>query len=144
LKLLIVLTLALMILGSSAQAFGGPGSVVVDIVGSKADNTKIESSAADNVVLEIVGSEANNTLVAQPAKKDSKCNHLICPPLGFPEPNCPEFKCPEPICPPIEDGKKIECKSKCYPWDSMHLGVDAWYDTFWYMDRPNMPKWPMV
>lgn len=127
LKLFIILTLALMILGGSAQAFGGSGSVVVDIVGSKADNTRIESYAAENIVLEIVGSEADNTVIAPPAKKEAKC---------------PQWTCPQPKCPPKEDCTKGECKSKCYPWKNMHLGVDAWYDTFWYMDNINMPKWP--
>lgn len=128
-KLLIIMTLALMIMGSNAQLFGGPGSVVVDIVGSKAYNTSIESSAANSVVLEIVGSEASNTHIAPPAKKDIKCPPLICPP---------------PRCPPKEDGTGSQCKSKPYPWENMHLGVDAWYDTFWYMNNPNMPKWPQV
>lgn len=128
-KLLMVLTLALMILGSNAQPFGGPGSVIVDIIGSKADNTSIESSAIDKVVLEIVGSEASNTRINPQAKKDIKWPHFICP---------------QEICPPVDDCTKKECKSKCYPWDNMHLGVDAWYNTFWYMDSPNMPKWPQI
>ena len=133
-KLLMVLTLALMILGSNAQPFGGPGSVIVDIIGSKADNTSIESSAIDKVVLEIVGSEASNTHITPPAKKDIKWPHFICP----------QEICPTPKCPPVEDCTKKECKSKCYPWDNRHLGVDAWYNTFWYMDSPNMPKWPQI
>ena len=129
LKLLIILTLALMVLGGSAQVFGGPGSVIVDIVGSKADNTSIETSSAEGVVLEIVGSEASNTHIAPPAKKEPKCPHLICPPVK---------------CPQNEDRTENQCKTKCYPWDNMHLGVDAWYNTFWYMDSPNMPKWPLI
>jgi hypothetical protein len=134
LKLLVTMTLALMILGGIAQAFSGSGSVVVDIVGSKADNTRIESSDADRVVLEIVGSDTNNTLIAPPATKEGKCHKFIFPPP----------KCPKPKCPPKEDDTKHQCKSKCYPWENMHLGVDAWYDSFWYMNSPNMPKWPQI
>jgi len=79
LKLLIVLTLALMILGSNAQPFGGPGSVIVDIIGSEADNTSIESSAIDKVVLEIVGSEASNTRITPPAKKGPQMASFYLP-----------------------------------------------------------------
>jgi hypothetical protein len=125
-RLLIILTLALMTLAGSGQAFGAPGSVVVDIVGSTTDNTRIESAASENVVLEIVGSEAKDTVIAPPAKKQLTCPQIICP-----KPDCPK-----PDCSP-----KVDCQKKCYPWDSMHLGVDAWYGTFWYTDI-NMPKWP--
>ena len=126
-RLSFILTLALMILAGSCQAFGAPGSVVVDIVGSTADNTRIESAAPGNVVLEIVGSDTNNTLIAPPAKKKMACPQI-----------CPKPDCSEPVCCP-----KVDCESqkKCNPWDNMHLGVDAWYGTFWYTDI-NMPKWP--
>ncbi len=127
LRLSFILTLALMIFVGGCQAIGAPGSVVVDIVGSTADNTRIEIFASENVVLEIVGSEANNTVIAPPAKKQN-CPQIICP-----KPDCPE-----PICCPEIDS---QCQKKCYPWDNMHLGVDAWYGTFWYTDI-NMPKWP--
>jgi hypothetical protein len=123
LRLSIILALALMLSASSAYAFGGPGSVVVDIVGSTTDNTKITSSGMEKIELEIIGSEALNTIIAPPAE-----NVAICPKYIFSDMKC----CPELI-------HKNEQKS--YPWEDMHLGVDAWYDTFWYKDI-NMPKWP--
>lgn len=118
----IMLALALMLSACSAYAFGGPGSVVVDIVGSVTDNTKITSSAMDKVELEIIGSEANNTVISPP-EKGEKCPKHICPDTTYPE-------------------VKNENKEKRYPWENMHLGVDAWYGTFWYDTDINMPKWP--
>jgi hypothetical protein len=117
----IMLALALMLSACSAYAFGGPGSVVVDIVGSVTDNTKITSSGMEKVELEIIGSEANNTVISPPVKE----------------------KCPKHICPDTTYSEvKSENKEKRYPWENMHLGVDAWYGTFWYDSNINMPKWP--
>jgi len=121
----IILALTLMLSACSASAFGGPGSVVVDIVGSVTDNTRIASSGMERVELEIIGSKANNTTISPPAE-----NLVICP--GCISPGC---ICPEPICPECDNEQEAR------PWDDMHLGVDAWYGTFWYTDI-NMPKWP--
>lgn len=121
-RLLIMLALALVLSACSAYAFGGPGSVVVDIVGSVTDNTKITSSGMEKVELEIIGSKANNTTISPPARMA---------PI-WPKYTCPDIKCPDVKC---------ECKQKTYPWENMHLGVDAWYNTFWYTEV-NMPKWP--
>jgi len=118
----IILALALMLSACSAYAFGGPGPVVVDIVGSVTDNTKITSSGMEKVELEIIGSEANNTIISPPTEKVVICPKYICPDITYPE-------------------VKSENKEKRYPWENMHLGVDAWYGTFWYTDI-NMPKWP--
>jgi hypothetical protein len=118
----IMLALALMLSACSAYALGGPGSVVVDIVGSVTDNTKIMSSGMEKVELEIIGSEANNTVISPPEKV------VICP---------------KHICPDTTYSEvKSENKEKRYPWENMHLGVDAWYGTFWYDSNINMPKWP--
>jgi len=117
----ILLALALMLSACSAYAFGGPGSIVVDIVGSVVDNTRITSSGMEKVELEIVGSDANNTVISPPEKV------VICP----------KHICTDTIYPEV----KSENKEKHYPWENMHLGVDAWYGTFWYTDI-NMPKWP--
>jgi hypothetical protein len=118
----IMLALALMLSACSAYAFGGPGSVVVDIVGSVTDNTKITSSGMEKVELEIIGSEASNTTISPPEKV------VICP----------KHICPDTTYPEV----KNENKDKHYPWENMHLGVDAWYGTFWYDTDINMPKWP--
>ena len=122
----ILLALALMLSACSAYALGSPGSIVVDIVGSTTDNTRITSSGMEKVDLEIVGSEANNTVISPP-EKHRKCR----PPLYS------DSVCSGEVYPAI----KNENKEKHYPWENMHLGVDAWYGTFWYTDV-NMPKWP--
>jgi hypothetical protein len=124
LRLSTILALALMLSACNACAFGAPGSVVVDIVGSVTDNTKITSSGLEKVELEIIGSEANNTIISSPAEKA-----VICPKYVSPDIKCPDAKC--------------QSKQKCHPWENMHLGVDAWYGTFWYTDI-NMPKWPQT
>jgi hypothetical protein len=127
LRISIILVLMLMLLASNAYGFGSSGSVVVDIVGSKTDNTKVASHGTDKVELEIVGSTANNTVIGLPEEKKEIC--CGCP--------YPDKKC---ICP--EDKRK--CPEDKKPWDNMHLGVDAWYDTFWYMNDINMPQWPQI
>jgi hypothetical protein len=122
----ILLALALMLSACSAYAFGGPGSIVVDIVGSSTDNTRITSSGMEKVDLEIIGSEANNTIISPP-EKIAKCPRYFCQDFDYSD--------------SIYAIEKIDKKKKIYPWENMHLGVDAWYGTFWYTDV-NMPKWP--
>lgn len=122
----ILLALALMLSACSAYAFGGPGSIVVDIVGSSTDNTKITSSGMEKLDLEIIGSEANNTIISPP-DKIARCHRYICPDSDYSD--------------SVLTLEKTDNKEKRYPWENMHLGVDAWYGTFWYTDI-NMPKWP--
>jgi hypothetical protein len=117
------LTLTLILSACCASAFGGLGSVTVDIVGSVTDNTKIMSYDTEKVEREIIGSEASNTIISPHAEKVLICPNDICPIRNC----CPEMKC--------------KSKQKCYPWENMHLGVDAWYGALWYTDI-NMPKWP--
>ena len=69
LRISIILALVLMLSAGSAYAFGGAGSIVVDIVGSKVDNTKVTSSGMEKVELEFVGSKANNTVITPLAEK---------------------------------------------------------------------------
>jgi hypothetical protein len=121
LRLSIILAFVLMLLSSNASAFADAGSVVVDIVGSNTDNTRIVSSGIEKVELEIIGSTSKNTTIASPAMKTIECKMCCGPYFGC------EYK--------------QECKPVSRPWDNMHLGVDAWYGTFWYTNI-NMPKWP--
>ena len=65
-RLSMKLAIVLMLLISSASAIAGAGSVVVDIVGSSTDNTKITASGAEKLELEIIGSTANNTTISLP------------------------------------------------------------------------------
>jgi hypothetical protein len=127
LRLSMKLAIMLMLLISSASAFADTGSVVVDIVGSNTDNTKIATSGAEKLELEIIGSTANNTMISLP-KEMSKRWRGCC---------LPDLRC--------EYGQECDQVSnqESHPWDNMHLGVDAWYGTFWYTDI-NMPKWPQI
>jgi hypothetical protein len=75
-----------------------------------------------SMFLEIIGSEANNTIISPPAEMVVISPNYICPDIKHPE-------------------VKSESKQKRDPWENMHLGVDAWYGTYWYTDI-NMPKWP--
>jgi hypothetical protein len=104
----------------SACIAGSAGSVVVDIVGSNADNVLVESGF-EPVDLEIVGGAASNIKISPPQVNilECRCGHCCYP----------EVRC--------------NTSTPSYPWDSMHLGVDAWYGTFWYTDI-NMPKWPQL
>lgn len=117
-RLPIILVMMLMLLASGALAFGGTGSVVVDIVGSKTDNTRITTSGEGPIELEIVGSTSNNTTIAPPEKR--KIVRTFC-----------------------RDSDECNCSKDKRPWDGMHLGVDAWYGTFWYRDI-NLPQWPQI
>ena len=126
-KILILLAAVLILSSSPAWALGTGGSVVVDIVGSRTDNTRIMSSGMEKVELEIIGSEANNTSIGWPEQR--ACGRHDREERGGDEGE-DGF---------IDDG---DGQSGSHPWDGMHLGVDAWYDTFWYRNEINMPKWP--
>lgn len=137
-----ILVAMLILMVSSAMAFGGPESVVVDIVGSDVENTMVVADGRGDVDLEIIGSTAKNTTVS-PYKTSSICQLCsICPYC----PICPTPICPTPECPtcPTCPVPSKELYKQPMPWDNIHLGVDAWYGAFWYKDYPNMPKWPQV
>jgi hypothetical protein len=119
-KIELTLAMIFILLASSAFAAGSGGSVVIDIVGSNADNVKVESGS-EPVDLEIVGSKASNIKIAPPQVNILDCSCGYC---CYPNERCNNSR-------------------PSYPWDSMHLGVDAWYGTFWYTDI-NMPKWPQL
>ncbi len=119
-RLSIILAFVLVLLSFNASAFADTGSIVVDIVGSNTDNTRIVSPGIEKVELEIIGSTSKNTTIAA-AKKTIECKMCCYPYFGYE--NKPEYK------------------PASRPWDKMHLGVDAWYGTFWYTNI-NMPKWP--
>ncbi len=125
-KTAMILALMLVLTASTAYAMNGAGSVVVDIVGSTTDNTRVVSGGGP-IVLEFVGSTSTNTNISFPmfkVRNEVRC----CDFCGYPDVTC---------------NKKTEDKQVKYPWESMHLGVDAWYGTFWYTDV-NMPKWPQI
>ena len=127
LRLSMKLATVLMLLISSATTIAGAGSVVVDIVGSSTDNTKITASGAEKLELEIIGSTANNTTISLPKEMVK---------------NWCEYRVPILRCESDQKCKQVS-EQKDHPWDKLHLGVDAWYGTFWYTDI-NMPKWPAI
>lgn len=86
----------------------------LDIVGSKLDNINIYSSNTDSENVEIVGSEIKNMRI-YPLEDTSSCYWY---------PLCKDYP-PAPCIKP-------------------HLGVDAWYGKYWYMDNMYTPKWPRV
>ncbi|MDD1761357.1 MAG: hypothetical protein LUQ59_03915 [Methanothrix sp.] len=126
LRAFILLAAVLLVSSSSAWALGGSGSVVVDIVGSKTDNTNVMSSGTEKIELEVIGSEAVNTTIGSPEKTDFH-RHSCCD-EGHEEKDS------------YTDSNGDRGSDN--PWDGMHLGVDAWYNTFWYRDDINTPKWP--
>ena len=131
-----ILAAMLILMASSALALGGPGSVVVDIVGSDVEDTMVVAGGRGDIDLEIIGSTAKNTTVS-PYKAVNICQSCpICPYC----PTCPTPICPTPVCPTYP----VPQEEQPMPWVDMHLGVDAWYGAFWYKDDPNMPKWPQV
>ncbi|MGB4653568.1 hypothetical protein [Methanothrix sp.] len=136
-----ILAAMLILMASNAMAFGSPGSVVVDIVGSDVKDTVVVADGRGGIDLEIIGSTAKNTTVS-PYMSLAICQSCqicpacpTCPMPIYPTPVCPTC----PTCPPDEGAYKPPT-----PWDYMHLGVDAWYGAFWYRDYPNMPKWPQI
>ena len=134
-----ILAAMMILMASSAMAFGGPGSVVVDIVGSNVEDTKVVADGRGDIDLEIIGSTAKNTIVS-PFKATSYYQSCqICPQCPtYPTPIYPTPECP--TCPSPSE----ELYKQLMPWDYKHLGVDAWYGAFWYRDDPNMPKWPQI
>ena len=171
-----------MLSGFGAFAFGGPGTTVLDIVGSSADNIKIIEFLPGKMELEIIGGTASNITIAPYAGKSydslncndgNPCTIDSCGPKGcvhIPV-NCDDsnpctidlcdangcvhipvncdkgdlwntdycLSCPTHLSP----GAKYVDQWKTYPWDHMHLGVDAWYGAFWYKNI-YMPKWPQI
>jgi hypothetical protein len=120
LRVAMIMALALMLLASTACAFGGARSIGLDIVGSKVDHAEVNTAFDVPIDFEIVGSEASNVTIGPPPIKVVKCVKECCPPN----------KC---VCPSVK-----------YPCVDGHFGVDAWYGTFWAYDQPNMPKWPQL
>lgn len=132
-----ILAAMLILMASSAMAFGGPGSVVVDIVGSDVEDTMVMAGGRGDIDLEIIGSTAKNTTVSPYMEMIRFC------------PTCPQCPiCPTPICPTCPTCPVYPCPNeeqvKPLPWGNAHLGVDAWYGAFWYKDYPNLPKWPQI
>jgi hypothetical protein len=98
----------------------------LDIVGSKLENIKIFSDDADLGNTEIVGSTLTNIEISPPPKppKKSIYEKTEC----YWDSSCKDYSCDKP---------HISCLKP-------HLGVDAWYGHYWFMDEMYTPKWPRV
>ena len=108
--------LSMVLLASIALACG-KGAIVVDMIGSHAENTKIISPGS-SLDLEIIGSYSNNTQVLSKAPVNcTVCKWCSC------------------------ESRKPECKRPKPEKFKFHLGVDAWYGSYWYT-HTYMPKWP--
>lgn len=90
-----ILAAMLILMASNAMAFGSPGSVVVDIVGSDVKDTVVVADGRGGIDLEIIGSTAKNTTVS-PYMSLAICQSCqICPAC----PTCPMPIYPTPVCP---------------------------------------------
>jgi hypothetical protein len=145
-KRVIVLALVLMMTASFAIAASGAGFGEVDIVGSKLNNIQIVSSDDGfgdiEKHLDVVGSKLENIEIFSEDTGfgnieivgSKVTNVLISPP---PSPPCnKDERQVGPSC----EGYQFDSKgSSCF---KPHLGVDAWYGRYWYMDEIYTPKWP--
>jgi hypothetical protein len=98
----------------------------LDVVGSKLDNIQIFSDNADLGNTEIVGSTLTNIKISPPANppKKSTCEKIEC----YWDFSCMDYSYNKP---------HVSCLKS-------HLGVDAWYGRYWFMDEIYTPKWPRV
>ena len=107
---------------SSDDGFGDIESHL-DIVGSKLEDIQIFSDNADLGDTEIVGSTLTNIKIsAPPAPPRPPCDNV------YREPSCYDYRF---------DSRGSSCFKP-------HLGVDAWYGRYWYMDEIYTPKWPQI
>lgn len=136
-KRVMILALMLTMSASLAHASSHAGLGDVDIIGSRLNNIQIFSSddGFGDVErhLDIVGSKLENIQIFSDNADlgnteivgSTVTNVKISPPPAPPKPPC----------------NKIEpyCESSCF---KPHLGVDAWYGRYWYMNEMYTPKWP--
>lgn len=155
-KTAIVMALMPMLLAATAYA-AGAGLGDVDIVGSKLSNIQIISPHAGagdfENKLDVVGSNLDKIQIFSDDANfgdtefvGSTVTNVKISPLPKPEKRCQQ--------------ERSRCDDvKCY-WDSAcinyppskpsvicpnnHLGVDAWYGTYWFNNQIYTPKWPQT
>jgi hypothetical protein len=151
-KTVIILVLMPLLLASTVYAASSTGLGDIDIVGSRLKNIQIFSSKAGlsdiEKKLDIVGSKLDNIQIFSD-NADLGDTEIVGSTLT-------NIK----ITPTPKQAKKTPCKkTECY-WDfscmdysykkphvsclKSHLGVDAWYGRYWFMDDIYTPKWPNV
>jgi hypothetical protein len=97
----------------------------LDIVGSRLDNIKVCSDDALAGNMEIVGGSVVNVTISE--KPHQKKQHYK---------KEPDLKCY------WDSGCIDTTKYKPTKLCTGHLGVDAWYGTYWFNDQIYTPKWP--
>jgi hypothetical protein len=111
LRILAASVVMLVLLASLASAMGGRGSISLDIIGSKANNTTIFSPGQVPIDLEIIGSKAENIQIGYP-----ECKEVVSRCRGGCDPDC--YICSSPCgcdyTTPWDDfGRPL-----AYPWSS--------------------------
>jgi hypothetical protein len=103
----------------------------LDIVGSNLDKIQLFSNDANFGDTEIVGSTLTNVKISPPQKPEKKCHRE--------KSRCDDVKC------------YWDSGCRDYPHDKPdvtcskpHLGVDAWYGTYWFNNQMYTPKWPQM
>lgn len=115
----------------SPHAEAGNFENKLDIVGSNLDKIQIFSDDFDLGDTEIVGSTITNVKISPPPKHEKKCHRE--------KSRCDDVKCYwDSACMDYpHDKPSVICPKP-------HLGVDAWYGTYWFNDQMYTPKWPQV
>jgi hypothetical protein len=115
----------LVLLGLASYGFGSTGSVSVDIIGSKANNTTIVSQYGEPVNLEIIGSAASNIKIVYPEEKANDIQ--ICDTCGQ----------EKRYITPWDDFRK----PLCYPWSSY---IPTRYNRLFFKDQGYFGVTPKV
>ncbi len=110
-RIFVASVLMLLILASLAGAMGGRGSIGLDIIGSKANNTRIVLPAQGPIDVEIIGSKAENIQIGC---SDCRVGTPRC--RGGCDPDC--YACSSPCgcdyTTPWDDFRR----PLAYPWSS--------------------------
>ncbi|OPX76321.1 MAG: hypothetical protein A4E44_00745 [Methanosaeta sp. PtaB.Bin018] len=115
-RVAITLVSMLVLLGLASYGFGSTGSVSVDIIGSKANNTTIVSQYGEPVNLEIIGSAASNIKIVYPEEKANDIQ--ICDACGQ----------EKRYITPWDDFRR----PLCYPWSSY---IPTRYNRLFFKDQ---------
>jgi len=104
-----MISMLMLILMASAACGSDAGTLSLDIIGSRVNNTKIISQESDRVDVEIVGSTSTNLAIGTPV--EGEVHNGSCPCGGFDHALCdPE----DGYITPWDDFRR----PLCYPWTS--------------------------
>ena len=116
---------------TSPNAGAGDFENKLDIVGSNLDKIQIFSDDANLGDTEIVGSTVTNVKICPTPEHEKKCHDDRS--------RCDDVKCYwDMTCKDYPNYKpSVICPKP-------HLGVDAWYGTYWFNNQMYTPKWPQT